>query len=284
MVTTDGTPFGNLALNVYRGAESGPPLVFVHGVLRCWQDFRPLFPDLAYDWTCISVDHRGHGESERAGGDYSVMHYFGDIVQFVQTQFDEPVLLYGHSLGAMVVAAVAAELGEQVAGVIMEDPPFETMGSRIAETPFLSYFEGVRSVVRELREPWEVAPALADIQVMDPVTGVSYRVGDSRDEAAILFAAKCLCKVDPLVLDPIVEGRWLVGYQTEEIFSAMPCPALLLQADTDCGGMLTDSDVTLLKSLKPNLFHVKFDGAGHLLHWTRREQVLAAVQSFLVTP
>ena len=87
MVTTDGTPFGNLSLNVYRGPEAGTPLIFVHGVLRCWQDFRPLFPYFGYDWTCFALDHRGHGGSERAGGEYEVMHYVGDIVQFVETQF-----------------------------------------------------------------------------------------------------------------------------------------------------------------------------------------------------
>lgn len=284
MVTTDGTPFGNLSLNVYRGPEAGTPLIFVHGVLRCWQDFRPLFPYFGYDWTCFALDHRGHGGSERAGGEYEVMHYVGDIVQFVETQFDEPVVLYGHSLGAMVVAAVAAELGSKIGGAILEDPPFETMGSRIGDTPLLSYFHGIREVVRKYSEPWEIGPALAEVVITDPQSGEQQKVKEVRDEATILFAAKCLSKIDPDVLDPIVEGRWLHQYDFLQVTQMMECPTLLLQGDPNYGGMLIDEDVAAMKSVKPNLFHVKFDGAGHSLHWTRREEVLSAMTAFLVSP
>ena len=253
-------------------------------MLRCWQDFSPLFPYFGHDWTCFALDHRGHGDSQRAQGDYEVMHYVGDVVQFVETQFDEPVILYGHSLGAMVVAAVAAELGDRIGGVILEDPPFETMGARIGQTPLLSYFTGIREVVRNHREPWEIAPALGEVTITDPISGRVQKVKETRDEAALLFAAKCLARLDPQVLDPIVETRWLNQYDFRQITELMSCPALLLQGDPECGGMLTDEDVSIMKSIKPNLFHVRFQGAGHQLHWTRREDLISAVTQFLVTP
>lgn len=284
MVTTDGTPFGNISLNVFRGAENGPPLVFVHGVLRCWQDFRPLFPYFGYDWTCHAVDHRGHGESERAGGDYEVLHYAGDIIQFIESQFEVPVVIYGHSLGAMVAAVAAAELGNRIAGAILEDPPFHTMGDRIAQTPLLSYFQGVRDVVNRYREPWEIGPALAEIEIVDPRTQTVNKLADTRSETAILFAAKCLSKVDPAVLDPIVEGRWLNQFDLETVTRAIECPVLLLQADPEAGGMLTDHDAALMKQIKPNLFHVKYPNAGHQLHWTRRESVVSDVTQFVYGP
>ena len=284
MVTTDGTPFGDLALNVFCGPDTGPPLVFVHGVLRCWQDFRPLFPYFSYDWTCYSLDHRGHGESEHSPGDYEVLDYVSDVQQFVETQFDEPVVMYGHSLGAMVVAAVAAKLDDKVMGAILEDPPFETMGTRIGETSLLSYFQGIKSVVTELREPWEIGPALAEVEFFDPVSKTTKRVSEIRNEVEIMYAAKCLSRIDPTVLDPIVEGRWLNGYDLADISKSIPCPTLLLQGDPDQGGMLIDEDVAIMKQKKPNLFHVKYNGAGHQLHWTNREEVLRAVSSFLITP
>lgn len=284
MVTTDGTPFENLALNVFAGQENGPPMIFIHGVLRCWQDFRPLLPYFGYDWQCFALDHRGHGQSEHAGGNYRVTDYVGDIAQFVENQFDEPVILYGHSLGGMVVAGVAAELGEKVGGIVMEDPPFETMGKRIKQTPLHSYFDGIRDVVVKYTEPEEIAPALANVIITDPKTGATQRAGDTRDETAILFAAKCLAKIDPQVLDPIVDGTWLEGYDFLSVTSNIACPALLLQADSNYGGMLFDSDVDAMKGLKPNLFHVKFEGGSHQLHWTKREEVCSAVTAFLLTP
>ena len=41
----------------------------------------------------------------------------------------EPLIIFGHSLGAMVAAAVAAELPQLVLGIVLEDPlftPWET--------------------------------------------------------------------------------------------------------------------------------------------------------------
>lgn len=284
MVTTDGTPLGNLALNVFAGQENGPPMIFVHGVLRCWQDFRPLFPYFGYDWQCLAIDQRGHGQSEHAEGHYRVVDYVGDIAQFVDNQFDEPVILYGHSLGGMVVAGVAAELGEKVSGIVMEDPPFETMGKRLKQTPLYSYFHGIRDVVVKYSEPEEIAPAFANLIITDPQTGATQRAGDTRDEAAILFAAKCLAKIDPQVLDPIVDGTWLEGYDFLSVTSNIDCPALLLQGDPAFGGMLLDADVQAMKGLKPNLFHVMINGGSHQLHWTKSQEVFSAVTAFLLTP
>jgi pimeloyl-ACP methyl ester carboxylesterase len=284
MVTTDGTPLGELALNVFRGPENGPPLIFLHGVLRSWQDLRPLIPYFSFEWTCYAVDHRGHGGSDRGNDNYTVVDYVGDIVQFVTTQFDEPIVLYGHSLGAMVVAGVAAELGDRVAGIIMEDPPFETMGSRIHKTPLLGYFESIQRVRQQFSAPEDILPALSEILIIHPITGEQQRLSETRDEAALLFAAKCLSKVDPSVFAPIVQSRWLEGFNYLDVTHSLSCPGLLLQADPACGGMLTDEDVAAMKSIKKNLFHVKFPGGSHLLHWAKRDPVLSAVTAFLANP
>ncbi len=43
------------------GAANGPPLVFLHGVLRGWHDFAPLFAAVQPRWQPVAVDFRGHG-------------------------------------------------------------------------------------------------------------------------------------------------------------------------------------------------------------------------------
>ena len=110
---------------------SGPVLVLLHGVTRCGADWEPLLPALAEDWTVIALDQRGHGTSPRAGS-YLVTDYVADAVRFVREETAGPIFIFGHSLGAMVAAAVAAELPDRVGGIILEDPPFHTMGNRIA--------------------------------------------------------------------------------------------------------------------------------------------------------
>ena len=135
----DGTLCG---VALPRADSSSAPLVMHHGVTRRWQTFLPLFPSLNHRRAVYAFDARGHGGSSRASsGDYLVVDYVDDLVRIVNANFDRPVVLYGHSLGAMVVAAAAARLGQQVAAVIMEDPPMSAMGQHIDQSSLLSLFQ-----------------------------------------------------------------------------------------------------------------------------------------------
>src|SRR4029453_4113097 len=93
-----------LALNVAVGASTGGPLLFIHGVLRRWQDFVPLIPGFAPWWHVHALDLRGHGLSDRRKGEDRVADYARDVVRLLEARWREPVILYGHSLGAMVAA------------------------------------------------------------------------------------------------------------------------------------------------------------------------------------
>ena len=68
------------------------------------------------------------------------------------------------------------------------------------------------------------------------------RLGDLRDRASLAWSAQCLSQLDPEVLTPVIEGRWLDGYDFPDALSRVRCPTLLLQADPSAGGALTDAD------------------------------------------
>ena len=77
-------------------------------------------------WTVVTVDARGHGSSPRwteqelAGRPGDVM--VDDVVRL--TREVGPVALVGHSMGAGVAVAAAAQQPEGVWAVVAEDPPF----------------------------------------------------------------------------------------------------------------------------------------------------------------
>ncbi|MDH4453884.1 MAG: alpha/beta hydrolase [Verrucomicrobiota bacterium] len=253
---------------------AGPVLLLLHGVTRCGADWEPLFAALAKDWTIIALDQRGHGTSPRAGS-YLVTDYVADALRFVQEETADPVVIFGHSLGAMVAAAVAAELPARVRGIILEDPPFHTMGNRIASSTWQAQFTGMREAARKGGSVEEITDALADIRL--PASGGGFkRLGELRDRASLAWSAECLSQLDPEVLTPVIEGRWLDGYDFPSLLSGLRCPTLLLQADPSAGGALTDADAESLKSIISTCQHVRFPGCGHNLHRDRPESVLQA--------
>ncbi len=264
------------------GPTSGPPLALLHGVTRRWQSFLPVLPQLTMRWQIKAWDARGHGESGRATG-YRVCDYVEDACGFVLTEFARPGVLYGHSLGAMVALATAAELPELVSAVVLEDPPFDTMGTRIRETALYSFFEGLLPFAGHSRAMRAVAEDLAEIRIRVPGRDQSARLGDSRDATSLRFTARCLAQLDPDVFRPILDGSWLVGFDLPVILQRVKCPVLLLQADAACGGMLTDADADLLVANLPDCTRIRFPNSPHLIHWAQTETLLRHVVGFLET-
>ena len=266
-------------LNLHRTtSDAGPVLLMLHGVTRCGADWEPLLPALAAHWKVIALDQRGHGTSPRAES-YLVTDYIADALRFVQEETAAPVVLFGHSLGAMVAAAVAVELPDQVRGIILEDPPFHTMGNRIAGSAWQAQFTGMREAARKRGTIETIADALADIRL--PASGGGFkRLGEMRDRASLAWSAECLSQLDPEVLTPVINGRWLDGHDVAAVLSSVRCPVLLLQADPTAGGALTDADADAAESALPSCQRVRFPGIGHQLHRERPLEVLEVVQDF----
>ncbi|MFI4873732.1 MAG: alpha/beta fold hydrolase [Blastopirellula sp. JB062] len=280
-ITERQIQLGGVRCNLARAGEKGAPLVMLHGVTRRWQTFLPILPSLAARWSVAALDFRGHGRSVYVDSPYRVVDYGADVLHLLRNQFDEPAILYGHSLGAMVAAAVAAESPQLIRALILEDPPLDTMGRRIAETPLLSYFQGMQEVAGSKLALDTLAHEVADLWLKDPFTGDQKRLGGLRDAAALRFTAMCLSQLDPAVLLPIVAGRWLDGYEQAEIFAKIEAPVLLLQADPQCGGMLIDEDAHRIQRQIASCTVVRYPQVGHLIHADSPQAVSGAVHNFL---
>jgi pimeloyl-ACP methyl ester carboxylesterase len=267
-----------------------PPILFIHGVLRNWRTFYPLVERLRADYDLYGLDQRGHGlSSHDLSAAYRVVDYAGDLPHILAALPARRVVLYGHSLGGMVALAAAALAPDRVAGLILEDPPFSTMGERLARLPLRRFFVGVRELLAEQRAAHRPAPTAAtlfepfsEMIVGETETGAPIRVRDQRDELSRWFSAKSFSRLDPAVLVPITDGRWMEGYDTAAILRGVRCPVALLQADEACGGMLIDADADrVLESLGSRCERVRFPGCGHQLHGTRPDEVVRAIRELV---
>ncbi len=271
----------NQSLNYAEGPSNGPPLVLLHGVLRQWADYVSVIPPLATRWKLYGIDFRGHGKSSRTPNQYLVVDYLRDVATFLNFQLREPAVVYGHSLGAMVALRVAAEMREHVRAVILEDPPFQTMGTRIRETPYHSQFTGVRNLLGRDVSVGQLARDLAEVLITVPGADEPVRFGDLRDAAQLRWNAACLQVIDPDAFAPILDGRWLEGYDVDRTIQKVRCPTLVLQADPAAGGMLMDDDANFMLQSIRDCVRIRFPGVGHSIRWSAFDPWQRAVLNFL---
>jgi pimeloyl-ACP methyl ester carboxylesterase len=272
-------------LHVERRPGLGCELVMIHGLTRRWQTYSPLLAGLSQRYSITMVDLPGHGASEANSGGYLVRDYAEAMLQWLDQYPTERVSLYGHSLGAMVTMELAARRPERIASVILEDPPFHTMGNRIFNTVWISYFSQVHHLRNDDRflnaQRKEQVTMLAEIALVDPKTGVTQKLGDQRDRASLRFMAECVLQMRSDVLQPVVEGRWLEQWDWEEAAAGIKVPACILQADERTGGMLTQEDCRKMVMQMKDAVPVFFEKSGHNLHWLRTQDVLNCVYTFL---
>ena len=105
------------------GDPSKPTIVFVHGFSLDMTTWHYQWTGLSDRYRCVLFDFRSHGRSARAaGGDLSPLAFGHDLASVLRAVGDKPVLLVGHSMGAMSILAMAETqpelFGDPVAGVV----------------------------------------------------------------------------------------------------------------------------------------------------------------------
>jgi pimeloyl-ACP methyl ester carboxylesterase len=109
----------HLQLAIWPGRRG--PVLLVHGLTancRCWDG---LAARLAGDYRLLAVDLRGRGLSDKPESGYSEAHHVRDLACLMQDLALPRVVLCGHSLGAYIALAFAAQNPCQARGLILID-------------------------------------------------------------------------------------------------------------------------------------------------------------------
>jgi pimeloyl-ACP methyl ester carboxylesterase len=105
------------------GDSHNPPIVFFPGAGQTRHSWRRAAIALASQGHhVISMDLRGHGESDWArDGDYSVDAFVGDVIAIIRTLSSPPILI-GASIGGIASLVAIGESGERLArGLVLVD-------------------------------------------------------------------------------------------------------------------------------------------------------------------
>jgi pimeloyl-ACP methyl ester carboxylesterase len=136
---------------------TGAPLVFIHGLAGCWQNWLENIPHFARTRRVIAVDLPGFGESELPVENISIPGYGRFVDAFLGEIGVERAPIVGNSMGGFISAEVALSHPSRVeklvlvsaAGLVTVTPGRLALAKRVA--PFFHY-GAARTIAR--REHW----------------------------------------------------------------------------------------------------------------------------------
>jgi pimeloyl-ACP methyl ester carboxylesterase len=252
-------------------ADGAVPLFLCHGYSGSSHDWAMVADDLAQHRQVVSVDHRGHGRSQKLGSldRYSIERIATDLVALLDAEVG-PVDLLGHSMGGAVAIRVVLERPDLVRSLILMD----TSG-----WSFRPLDEGVAAMMAAFMAAFDPAGGLPDLSAMagpedaliTAATPAEWQAIKAEMAAAFdPYAMKALGNdlfnsdlswVRPRLADVTVPVTVIVGSNDHPFVD---------QAD-DLAAAVPSGRVTLI------------EGAYHSPQLTHRVEWLAAVESHLST-
>ena len=277
---------GNRSLHVSEdGDPSAPPILLLHGIIGSGRTWNWLVPSLAERFRVLRLDFRGHGESDRAPGGYTVDGYVGDAVAALEQAAGQPCAVIGHSLGGATAAAIAQRRPGLLTGAVLEDPPLGPTTSGEVLTleghALLEGFKLLRESIPQLQQSHVPLDALVGMLAAAPDTSGSGTFGDILHPDALETMASSMLDVDATVLDPVLAG-------TSGTFldptAPLEVPTLLVTADPAKPDVVATTEAAQhYAAISSDVEVVVMTGAGHLIHDEQggRDRFRTAVLTFL---
>ncbi|MGL6071822.1 alpha/beta fold hydrolase [Craterilacuibacter sp.] len=102
------------------GTDDKPLLVLLHGWMDSAATFQFIADQLASDWHLVAPDLRGFGDSDWNKGSYYFPDYLADLDALLNTLSPtQPVMLAGHSMGAMIAGIYAGIYPERITRLML---------------------------------------------------------------------------------------------------------------------------------------------------------------------
>ena len=261
------------------GGEHDRPLVLLHGLSANSTSWSAVIERTARRWHSYALDFRGHGRSDRTPGHYRLDDYLDDADRLLQV-IGEPSVVVGHSLGAIVAAALAQDRHPLVAAVFLEDPPLyvvrpeEFSGSNLARG-----FGVLREHIERLQAEGAPIETYRDLLAASPHPAGD-RLGDHLHDDALWSRAGALAQTDPAAIAAVLDGTTFANYRPDR---PLYRPALVVRADPAYDAAFRPDDEQRLHRTSPHIGVVPMPGAGHNIRGDRaaRDSYLGVLADFL---
>lgn len=243
--------------------STNPQVVLAHGYTDdglCWT---PVAQALAADYDLIMVDARSHGRSDAVTTEYGIQDLASDLCGVIQgLGLHRPAVL-GHSMGGRTTLALAGLYPEVPGAILLEDADAL----------------GIAALAPEADEERR-ARTRADLEGLqrktrdELITGMRGQQSWPEAEYETWADSKSRLRIDGLTL-------LNSGVDWPVVLRRITCPALLMIANPDRGGMITAERAAEMRALIPHLRVAQIAGAGHSIHREQPIRFIEVVRTFL---
>jgi pimeloyl-ACP methyl ester carboxylesterase len=269
MLTEKTFDTGELTLAYLENESTNPPLVLLHGLTGWRADWHNLLPLLEPNWHIYMPELRGHGNSAR-GNSYRLADYTRDIIAFLR-HINQPVVLVGWSLGALVAMTVTAQVPELVSRLVLLEPPLYT-----GIVPWDELHAGWQDYFG-----WAYDVTSANLSYEQLMARVEATFPTDGNEAALRAMTDQYARVASGTIEAAMKDRLWEGLDFLQTLRGIRPPTLMLHGDWDVGGVLRDEDLALFKAVFPAASVVRIIDAGHVLPIENPKTVLRDLDEFL---
>lgn len=256
------------------GPEDATPVVMIGGLGQTRHGWSRAAERIgASGWRAITLDVRGHGESEwSADGGYGYARTSGDLIAVVRA-LGRPAVLVGASLGGKIALTAAGEGGPEIARALV-----------IVDTVPRTNPAGVADVTQVLRPPREgfasldaAATELARIRGQEAKPGGGERLRRHMREDA---GGRWHWHWDPAWMDR-EQGIGLAAATEflEAQAAKLTMPVLLTRGELS--QVVHDDGLAAFRAIVPRLQVETIAGAGHMIVGDRNDAFADAVIAFL---
>lgn len=246
-----------------RGPSDGKKMVFLHGLMGSWKNWRSVFNFFSDKYDIFSYDQRGHGRSFHPAEGYTPEDYAEDLKRIINNLQWEKFYLVGHSMGGRNALVFSYLYPEHVEKLVIEDisPSTSLQAQKIEDildkvpVPFSKRQDAKKIIFEEFKEDKSLADFLYSNIVETSEGQFNWRFSKSGVLESVYEGGDCW----PQVSDLKTKTLWIRG-EHSNVFS--------------------QQDYEKLLQLNPNIAGKLISGAGHWVHYEQLESFVDALKEF----
>ena len=199
----------------YEIKGEGSPLLFIHGLGSSTLDWEKQIPFFAKHFKTISIDLRGHGQSDSSKGAYSIQQFADDVTAFIQEE-NEPVHIVGISMGGMVAFQMAVDNKTKIQSLVIIN----------SFTAFSMDDKKNRKAVRMRK----LIPRIFGMKIMGKILGKKLFPKEDQEGLRKLIAKRW---AKNSIKDYIKSTNAIAGWSVTKRLTEIKCPVLVVASEFD---------------------------------------------------